>query len=102
AGVSRAKANLPDFFGLATAVTRALGVKPGDPAMKIIAEVAEVARRTGVEGLISADRIFGLLERSFLSRDIEATVARALIPDKAVDFSAHKTLLRLATTREGL
>lgn len=102
AGVSRAKADLPDFFGLATAVTRALGVKPDDPAMKIIAEVAEVARRTGVEGLISADRIFGLLERSFLSRDIEAAVARALTPDKAVDFSAHKTLLRLATTREGI
>lgn len=102
AGVSRAKANLPDFFGLATAVTRALGVKPDDPAMKIIAEVAEVARRTGVEGLISADRIFGLLERSFLSRDIEAAVARALTPGEAVDFSAHKTLLRLATTREGM
>lgn len=100
AGVSRAKANLPDFFGLATAVTRALGVKPDDPAMKIIAEVAEVARRTSVDGLISADRIFGLLERSFLSRDIEAAVARALTPDKVVDFSAHEILLRLATTRE--
>jgi hypothetical protein len=102
AGVSRAKANLPDFFGLAREVTRALGVVPDDPAMKIIAEIADVAQRTGVEGLISADRIFGLLERSFLSRDIEAAVARALAPKDGVDLSAHKTLVRLATTRDGM
>lgn len=102
AGVSRAKANLPDFFGLATAVTHTLGVKPEDPASKIISEIADVARRTGVDGLISADRIFGLLERDFLPRDIEAAVARALTPPHAVDTSAHKTLVRLATTREGI
>lgn len=102
AGVSRAKANLPDFFGLAAAVTHALGVKPDDPARKIISEVVEVARRTGVDGLISADRIFGLLERDFLPRDIEAAVARALTPPQAADTSAHETLVRLATTREGI
>ena len=101
-GVSRAKALLPDFFGLATAVTDALGVQPHEPARKIIAEVGEVARRTGVEGLISADRIFGLLERDFLSRDIEAAVARALTPAEESDTSAHETLVRLATTREGI
>lgn len=102
AGVSRAKANLPDFFGLATAVTHALGVKPDDPARKIISEITEVARRTGVDGLISADRIFGLLERDFLARDIEAAVARALTPPQVADTSAHETLVRLATTREGI
>jgi hypothetical protein len=102
AGVSRAKANLPDFFGLATAVTQTLGVKSDDPARKIIAEVAEVARRTGIDGLISADRIFGLLERDFLSRDIEAAVARALAPAKGIDLTAHATLVRLATTQEGI
>lgn len=102
AGVSRAKANLPDFFGLATAVTHALGVRPDAPARKIISEVAAVAQRTGVDGLISADRIFGLLERDFLSRDIEAAVARALTPTEVADTSAHETLVRLATTREGI
>ena len=102
AGVSRAKAKLPDFFELATTVTRALGVQQDDPAMKIIAEAKEIGNRTGVDGLISADRIFGLLERDFLSRDIQEAVANALKPKNSPDLSAHKTLLRLATTREGL
>lgn len=102
AGVSRAKANLPDFFGLAGAVTRTLGVPPDDPAMKIIAEAREIGERTGVEGLISADRIFGLLERDFLSRDIYEAVAKALVPADSPDLAAHQTLLKLATTREGL
>ncbi len=102
AGISRAKANLPDFFGLATAVTQALRVKPDDPASKIILEVGEVARRTGVDGLIPADRVFGLLERDFLPRDIEEAVARALTPPSDVDTSVHELLVRLATTREGI
>ncbi|WP_346895338.1 SIR2 family protein [uncultured Roseibium sp.] len=102
AGVSRAKAKLPDFFELAAKVTRALGVKDDDPAMKIIAEAKEIGQRTGVDGLISADRIFGLLERDFLSRDIQEAVAAALTHTESPDLSAHQTLLRLATTPEGL
>jgi hypothetical protein len=58
AGVSRAKAELPDFFGLAKTVTRNLGVPVDDPTMKLIAEAKEIGERTGVDGLISADRIF--------------------------------------------
>lgn len=102
AGVSRAKANLPDFFGLAGAVTHTLGVPSDAPAMRIIAEAREIGERTGVEGLISADRIFGLLERDFLSRDIYEAVAKALVPADSPDLAAHQTLLKLATTREGL
>ncbi|AXS40156.1 SIR2 family protein [Breoghania sp. L-A4] len=102
AGISRAKAKLPDFFELATTVTRALGVGENDPAMKIIAEAREIGQRTGVDGLISADRIFGLLERDFFSRDIQEAVARALTPNIPTDLSAHQVLLRLATTQEGL
>lgn len=101
AGVSVAKAKLPDFFGLAKSVTRSLGVKPDDPTMKIIAEMADIPKRTGVEGLISADRVFGWLERDFQSRDIEAAVSSALITSEDLDISAHKTLTRLATTPEG-
>ncbi|MBW2739201.1 MAG: SIR2 family protein, partial [Deltaproteobacteria bacterium] len=51
--------------------------------------------------LISVDRIFGLLERDFLVRDIEAAVAEALHPAENVDLSAHQILLDLATTPEG-
>lgn len=102
AGVSRAKAKLPDFFGLAAAVTHALGVPEDDPARQIIAEAQEISKRTGIDGLISADRIFGLLERSFLPRDIQEAVAKELARKRTPDLSAHQTLLKLATTRENL
>jgi len=101
AGVSRARANLSDFFGLADDVLKTLGVSSDDPACKILDEARSIEGRTGVGGLISADRIFGLLERSFVSRDIEAAVASALKPSENVDRSAHRILLNLATTLEG-
>lgn len=96
-----AKAKLPDFFGLAGAVTKSLGVPSDHPALMILNEARELGQRTGVEGLISADRVFGLLERDFLVRDIESAVITALKPDAEVDLSAHKILLDLATTAEG-
>lgn len=101
AGVSRAKAGLPDFFGLAEKVTKRLGIPADSPARKILNEAREIEVRIGVAGLISADRIFGLLEHDFLVRAIEAAVASALKPDDAPDLIAHNTLLDLATTREG-
>jgi len=101
AGVSRARAGLSDFFGLADDVIHKLGVPTDNPACKILNEAREVDKRTGVSGLISADRIFGLLERDFLARDIEAAVAEALHPAENVDLSAHQILLDLATTPEG-
>lgn len=101
AGVSRAKAQLPDFFGLAKTVTKNLGVSEDDPATKIIAEANEIGDRTGVDGLISADRIFGLLERDFQVNDIQRAVSKALALPATPDLSAHQTLLKLATTREG-
>lgn len=97
-GISRAKAKLPDFFELAEAVIKALGVPADDPTMKIIAQAKVLGDLTGVDGLISADRIFGLLERDFLSRDIQKAVARALTTKGIPDLAAHHTLLRLATT----
>lgn len=101
AGVSRAKAGLPDFFGLAERVTQRLGVADESSALKILNEARDIESRTKVAGLISADKIFGLLERDFLGRDIEAAVASALKPDVPSDVSAHKILIDLATTREG-
>lgn len=101
AGVSRARAGLPDFFGLAERVIQKLGVPAEDPACKILCEAREIDNRTGVAGLISADRIFGLLERDFSRRDIEAAVAETLRPQTGVDLSAHQIMLDLATTQEG-
>jgi hypothetical protein len=78
AGVSRARAGLTDFFGLAERVVNTLGVTADDTVCKIIEEARELDRRTVIAGLISADRVFGLLKREFLTRDIEAAVASAL------------------------
>jgi hypothetical protein len=46
--------------------------------------------------------VFGLLERDFPVSEINAAVAWALKPDSDCDLSAHKTMVKLATTREGL
>jgi len=101
AGVSRARAHLPDFFGLANDVIRGLGVPEDHAACRVLNEVKQSSQRTGVSGLISADRVFGLLERDFLVRDIQAKVAEALRSADEVDLSAHRILLDLATTPEG-
>ena len=106
AGVSRAKACLPDFFGLAGQVINSLRVAEDSPAAKILAQARDMEKRTGEPGLISADRVFGLLERHFFSVDIDRAVAEALDPakldpDKNVDLTAHELLLDLATSQNG-
>lgn len=101
AGVSREKAKLPDFFGLAEDAIDKLGAPSGSSARRILDEAREIEARTGIAGLISADRIFGLLERDFLVSDIEAAVASSLKPSETTDLAAHQTLLDLATTPEG-
>jgi hypothetical protein len=101
AGVSRAKAGLPDFFGLAEQVIESLGVIAESPVRKVITEAKEIEARTEISGLISADKFFGLLEREFYPADIEHAVSQALKPDKP-DLSAHQTMIDLATTPTGL
>lgn len=101
AGVSRARAGLPDFFDLADNVIQRLGAPADSHACKLLNEAREIDKRIGVSGLISADRIFGLLERDFLVQDIEAAIAKALHPSPDVDLSAHRLLINLATTPEG-
>ena len=101
AGVSRARAGLSGFFGLARKVTEILGVSPEEPPSRIIEEAQETERRTGIGGLIPADRVFGLLERSFVVKDIEAAVAKALQPISDVNLSAHRIMLDLATGPDG-
>jgi SIR2-like domain len=101
AGISIARAKLPTFFGLVDKVIEILHVPPDSPACKILAEAKKIGERTGVNGLISADSIFGLLERDFLVRDIEAAVAQSLKPSPDADLSVHQILLDLASTPEG-
>jgi hypothetical protein len=101
AGVSRAKAGLVDFFGLAAKVIEGLGASGSSPARRILQEAQEVEKRAGLPGLISADNIFGVLERDFETRDIEYQVATALKPGEAVDLSAHQTIVRLSQTPDG-
>lgn len=101
AGVSRARAGLPDFFGLAESVIQMLGVPPEGDACKVLQKAREIGKELDLTGLISADRVFSLLERDFTKEDIETAVAKRLSPSANVDRSAHETLIRLARTSSG-
>ena len=101
AGVSRAFAGLPDFFGLAEKVVKKLGVEKDGPTNKLIQAAKTIDETTGISGLVSADRIFGLMEREFEPSEIEEAVAKALKPKKNSNLKAHKILLDLATTQDG-
>jgi len=101
AGVSIARAGLPDFLGLAESVVAKLRVSADSSAYKLLNEAREIGLCAGADGLIPADRIFGLLEREFFPRYIESAVTEVLKPSPNVDPSAHKILLDLATTPKG-
>lgn len=101
AGVSRARAELADFFGLAKQVLDALEADGQTPTRRLFEAAKRVEAETGITGLVPADRIFGLLEREFKSRDIQESVAKALKPSESVDLSAHRTLLKLAAGPDG-
>ena len=97
AGVSQARAGLPNFFGLAEAVLQELGASSKSDARKLL-DAAAIGNKLNIAGLISADRVFGLLEREFTVLDIQAAVAKCLTPKSAADVSAHELLVRLAAT----
>jgi hypothetical protein len=101
AGVSRAKAKLPDFYGLADLVVEQLHVAPDSPARRLMTAARSQEHIAGVGGLLPADRIFALLEREFLVPDLRAAVARALRPMADVDLEAHRTVLDLARDPSG-
>lgn len=102
AGVSMSRARLVGFFDLAAKVIGRLGVSASSSAFRVFSKIPELEDHLGERGLVSMDRVFGLLERDeFLITDIEAEVAKALQPQPAADLSAHRILLELATTPEG-
>jgi hypothetical protein len=101
AGVSRARAGLADFFGLAASVIQKLGAPEDCDASKVLRKAKKVSEELDVTGLISADRVFSLLERDFTTLDIQSAVAKSLATAADVDRSAHEILLRLARTPSG-
>ena len=104
AGVSRARAGLPDFGGLVDAVVKDLRPLPGGMVARLLAAEDALRRAEpqielppGVAGLAPADRLFGFLEEEFSIATVESAVARTLRTPDGVDLSAHETLVRLAT-----
>jgi hypothetical protein len=101
AGVSRAKAHLKDFIGLARSVADRLSISADKPARQLINAIETIPPIAGVGSLISADRVFGLIERDFLSRDIYRAIAESLKPEGTPDLTAHQLLLDLARGPDG-
>jgi SIR2-like protein len=101
AGVSRAKAGLKDFIGLAHSVTDKLSIAADKPARQLIKAIETFPPIAGIGSLISADRVFGLIERDFRSEDIYRAIAETLKPEGAPDLTAHRLLLDLARGPDG-
>jgi len=95
AGVSQAKARLPDFNGLTKRVLDELGAEPADSARTLYESL------NGVDGLAISDQVFQRLRRTFTEADIGAKVAKCLVTPDDVDLTAHKALLRLAKLKTG-
>lgn len=91
AGVSTARAGLPDFDELTGQVLDRLGAAETDEALRLYQ-----ATRT------PADQVFQLLERSFPRVHIDSEVAQALVPRPDVDLSAHRILLELSRRPSGV
>lgn len=100
AGVSRARAGLPDFNRLTQEVLEGLGATDEDDATRLH-ELAKVAREAHGVGLTISDRVFQLLRRRFTDVDISKKVAECLKPEERVDLDAHRILLKLARRKTG-
>ncbi len=101
AGVSRAKAGLPDFDGLTSMVIDGLGAGPADEARKLFELAVAAKNADGIDGLSIADQIFQKLRRNFTDADIGAKVAECLRSPPETDLTAHKTLLQLGRIHTG-
>ncbi len=101
AGVSKARAELPDFLELTHNLIKEFGVPVDNPICKILKKTKELEEETGIKALVSTDRIFGLLEYEFGTHNVESAVAKALKPKPGVDLSAHRILIDLSRTPEG-
>lgn len=101
AGVSRAKARLPNFDELTYAVLNGLKADESEEAFRLYRAIHAAETAAEIKGVLSPDHIFQLLERSFTKANIDAQVAQALAPPRNVDLSAHRTLLTLSKNLSG-
>lgn len=99
-GISRARANLPDFMELATSVLDSIGSAPESRARKVKEAAKQAPKIDGLGALIAADTIFSQLEDEFPLDLIQKHVARALHKPDA-DLAAHRMLLDLARGPDG-
>jgi hypothetical protein len=100
-GVSRHRACLPDFIGLAQLVVEELKVPHHADAQGLLQEIICLSKKINVSGLLSTDLLFGLLERDYSPSEIRKAVARA-IKQKINNYTdAHAQLLNLARTPAG-
>lgn len=99
-GVSRARAELPDFMGLAASVLDCIGSAPESRARQVKDAAEHAPKIDGLGALIAADTIFSQLEDEFPLDLIQRHVAQALYkPD--VELAAHRVLLDLARGQDG-
>ncbi len=78
AGISHARARLPDFFELAERVMKGLGAAIDSPARKLVAAAGTMEPIAGVTGVISADRVFSLLEREFTVKEVREALKKSM------------------------
>ncbi|WP_374315587.1 SIR2 family protein [Aquabacterium sp.] len=96
AGVSLAKAKLPDFVTLAERVLEILGSGLNSSARLLFNQAK------AQPGTVATDRIFGLLEREFDPSDVREAVAMALTPPNEASLGAHRLLLDLSRDKAGV
>lgn len=102
AGISQAQAWLPNFPVLARNVLQSLGSALDSPARRLFEASGKLEKISGLTGLIATDRIFGMLEQEFHPSEVREAMAVALRPPTGYGLGAHRTILDLARTREGV
>ena len=103
AGVSRARAKLPDFFGLLDRVAVTLGIDGECDFQTALHEIRSARSDLPFElqRTASADSLFSYLEQHYDRPEIEEAVAKALAPGD-VDLSAHRNLIDLSRAGDGV
>ncbi|MDY1548033.1 SIR2 family protein [Luteibacter sahnii] len=101
AGVSRAKAGLPDFVTLAMQVADALGATQQGDARRLLRAAIPAEDGTKPVGSVAIDRVFTLLQQEFEIADVRRVVAVRLSTPANCDLAPHRTLLKLSQVRGG-
>jgi len=101
AGVSLAKAGLPNFVNLALQVADALGSAQQSDARRLLRAAAPDADGAKPVASVAIDRVFTLLQQEFEVADVRRVVAERLSTPVGCDLGPHRTLLKLSKVRAG-